>query len=55
MKPVVLLDSNPTPTWAGETFNLYAIDSAKYVTVPVFRIQKRNLTFITLVIEIVVH
>ena len=55
MQAVVLSDSNPTPIWAGETFDLYTFDGAKYVTVPVFRIQERNLAFVTLVIEIVVH
>ena len=55
MQAVVLSDSNPTPIWAGETFDLYTIDGAKDVTVPVFRIQERNLAFVTLVIEIVVH
>ena len=55
MQAVVLSDGNPTPTWAGETFDLYTVDGAKDVTVPVFRIQERNLAFVTLVIEIVVH
>ena len=55
MQAVVLSDSNPTPIWAGETFDLYTIDGAKDVTVPVFRIQERNLAFVTLEIKIVVH
>ena len=55
MQAVVLSDSNPTPIWAGETFDLYTVDGAKDVTVPVFRIQERNLAFVTLVIKIVVH
>ena len=55
MQAVVLSDGNPTPTWAGETFDLYTVDGAEDVTVPVFRIQERNLAFVTLEIEIVVH
>ncbi len=55
MQAVVLSDSNPTPIWAGETFDLYTVDGAKDVTVPVFRIQERNLAFVTLEIKIVVH
>ena len=55
MKSVVLSDGNPTPTWAGETFDLYTVDGAEDVTIPVFRIQERNLAFVTLVIKIVVH
>ena len=55
MQAVVLSDGNPTPIRAGETFDLYTVDGAKDVTVPVFRIQERNLAFVTLVIEIVVH
>ena len=55
MQAVVLSDSNPTPIRAGETFDLYTVDGAKDVTVPVFRIQERNLAFVTLEIKIVVH
>ena len=55
MKSVVLSDSDTAPTWAGETFNLYTCYSAEDVTIPVFRIQERNLAFVTLVIKIVVH
>ena len=55
MQAVVLSDSNPTPIWAGETFNLYTCYGAEDVTIPVFRIQERNLAFVTLVIKIVVH
>ena len=55
MQAVVLSDGNPTPIRAGETFDLYTVDGAEDVTVPVFRIQERNLAFVTLVIEIVVH
>ena len=55
MKSVVLSDSDTAPTWAGETFNLYTGHGAEDVTIPVFRIQERNLAFVTLVIKIVVH
>ena len=52
MQAVVLSDGNPTPIRAGETFDLYTVDGAKDVTVPVFRIQERNLAFVTLEIQI---
>ena len=55
MKSVVLSDSDTAPTWAGETFNLYTGHGAEDVTIPVFRIQERNLAFVTLEIKIVVH
>ena len=55
MQAVVLSDGNPTPIRAGETFDLYTVDGAEDVTVPVFRIQERNLAFVTLEIKIVVH
>ena len=55
MKSVVLSDSDTAPIWAGETFNLYTCYGAEDVTIPVFRIQERNLAFVTLVIKIVVH
>ena len=55
MQSVVLSDSDTAPTWAGETFNLYTGHGAEDVTIPVFRIQERNLAFVTLEIKIVVH
>ena len=55
MKSVVLSDSDTAPTWAGETFNLHTGHGAEDVTIPVFRIQERNLAFVTLEIKIVVH
>ena len=55
MQAVVLSDSNPTPTWAGETCNLHAFDGSKDVLAPVLGIQEGNFAFVTLVIEIVVH
>ena len=55
MQAVVLSNSNPTTIWASETCNLDTLNSAKNIAIPVFRIQERNLAFVTLVIEIVVH
>ena len=52
MQSVVLSDSDTAPTWAGETFNLHTRYGAEDVTIPVFRIQERNLAFVTLEIEI---
>ena len=55
MQAAVLSDGDTTPVRAGETFYLDTIDGAKDVTIPVFRIQERNLAFVTLEIKIVVH
>ena len=55
MQSVVLSNSDTAPTWAGETFNLYTGYGAEDITIPVFRIQERNLAFVTLEIKIVVH
>ena len=55
MKPVVLVDSNPTPIWAGETFDLDSRHGAKDILRPIYRVQETNLAFITLVIKIAVH
>ena len=55
MQAAVLSDGNPTPIRAGETLNLDTVDGAKDVTIPVFRIQERNLAFVTLVIQFVQH
>ena len=55
MQSVVFSHSNSTTIWAGEALNLYTFDGAKNIAIPVFRVQERNLAFVTLVIKIVVH
>lgn len=55
MESVGLSDSDPATVRAGEGSDLDTFDLAKDVTVPVFRIQERNLAFVTLEIEIVDH
>ena len=55
MQAGVLSDGDTTPIRAGETFYLDTIHGAKDVTIPVFRVQERNLAFVTLEIKIVVH
>ena len=55
MQAGVLSDGNSAPVRAGETFYLDTVDGAKDVTVPVLRVQERNLAFVTLEIKIVVH
>lgn len=55
MQAVRLTDSDPATVGAGEGSNLDTFDLAKDVTIPVFRIQERNLAFVTLEIEIVDH
>jgi len=55
MQAVVLSDGNSTTVWAGETLDLDTVDGAKNIAIPVFRVQERNLAFVTLVIKIVVH
>ncbi len=52
MESVGLSDSDPATVRAGEGSDLDTFDLAKDVTVPVFRIQERNLAFVTLEIEI---
>ena len=55
MQAVVLSDGNSPTVGAGEAFDLHAIDGAKNILIPVFRIQERNLAIITLEIQIVQH
>ena len=55
MQAVVFSDGNSTTVRAGETLDLDTGDGAKNIAIPVFRVQERNLAFVTLVIEIVVH
>ena len=55
MQAVVLSDGNSTTVRAGETLDLDTGDGAKNIAIPVFRVQERNLAFVTLVIKIVVH
>ena len=55
MESVGLSDSDPATIGAGEGSDLDTFDLTKDVTVPVFRIQERNLAFVTLEIEIVDH
>ena len=55
MQSVIFSHSNSTTIWAGEALNLYTFDGAKNIAIPVFRVQERDLAFVTLVIEIVVH
>jgi len=55
VQAAVLSDGNASPVRASETFYLDAIYGTKDVTTPVFRIQERNLAFVTLEIKIVVH
>ena len=55
MQAVVLSNGNSTTIWASETLDLDTVDGAKNIAIPVFRVQERNLAFVTLVIKIVVH
>ncbi len=55
MQSVVLFDGDSTTAWASEASNLDTFYSTKNIATPVFRIQERNLAFVTLVIKIVVH
>jgi len=55
VESVGLSNSDPATIRAGEGSDFDTFDLAKDVTIPVFRIQERNLAFVTLEIEIVDH
>ena len=55
MKSVVLVDSNPTATWPGETSYLHSSNGAEDILRPIYGVQETNFAFITLVIKIAVH
>ena len=48
MQTIVLMDSDTFTVWAGEGFDLYAVDSTQYVFVPIDGIQERNFAPVAL-------